>query len=72
MTKEKYLMLAKEAFQGQFPNKIIMDKPILELMSSRPFEITDELWEWFVVSIDKYEELVEKPKSTKFNKEKHE
>lgn len=58
MTKQEYIKLARKMFEGQFPNDIYMGKPDIYLMSTPLVEIKKEIWEWFLVSIDKFEEGV--------------
>lgn len=62
LTHEEFKREAKRMFMGQFPNTVYMDKPNINMMSSRQEPITDELLEFLEVTIDKYKELVLKVK----------
>jgi hypothetical protein len=58
MTKPEFIIKAKEMFDGQFPNEIKMDVPRFDWMGTTEKSIKEELWDWFRVSIEKYDELV--------------
>ena len=58
MTKPEFLKLAREMFEGQFPNEIRMNVPRYDWMDVTEKSIKEELWDWFRTSIEKYDELV--------------
>lgn len=58
MTKDQFLMKAREMFDGQFPNEVKMRVPRFDWMDTVEKSIKEELWDWFRVSIEKYDELV--------------
>ena len=59
ITREEFIIEAKEAFNGQFPNEVKMATPRGDFMSVYDKSVKDELWNWFLISLENYDLMVE-------------